>query len=358
MIKEFFAELAEISQIPFIEHWAPMAIVIAFYFGFRKIAHIMASRKKEGGGYSHYKQQMIELSLAILLILLLILSSPLQDSLKEGLLSLVGIVASAAIALSSTTLMGNLMGGFMLRGIDSFKVGDFVRIKGQLGKVADIGLLHIEIQTEESDMLTVPNLSLAKDSFTVIRSEGTVIQVEVSLGYDIHHKAVEAALLSAVERAGMEEGYVQIKTLNDFSVTYGLYAKLDETKKLLTATARLNAAMLDSLHQADIEIISPSFMNQRNITDREAFMAKPRAAHKDDDENTIEAILFNKADQAEVIKRLERRLKLIAKKVSEFEKQLSGANKEEREELEIKHEAWKRREAQAQFLLDEAKDDS
>ena len=45
---------------------------------------------------------------------LLVLSLPLPPSEKGNLLSLIGIVLSAAIALSSTTLLGNILAGLMI----------------------------------------------------------------------------------------------------------------------------------------------------------------------------------------------------------------------------------------------------
>jgi len=55
------------------------------------------------------------LALSIVALLMVIISSPLSDAPKGQLLSLVGMLLSAAIALSSTTFLGNAMAGVTYR---------------------------------------------------------------------------------------------------------------------------------------------------------------------------------------------------------------------------------------------------
>ena len=51
-----------------------------------------------------------------------------NDQLRGQFLSFFGILLSAAIALSSATLLGNALAGILLRVVAGFGIDDFVRV--------------------------------------------------------------------------------------------------------------------------------------------------------------------------------------------------------------------------------------
>lgn len=83
-----------------------------------------------------------------------------------------GVLLSAAIALSSTTFVGNAMAGIMLRVTKGFRAGDFVRFNSVVGRVADLSLFHTEIQLITRDIVTVPNMLLTQNAVHVTRRGG------------------------------------------------------------------------------------------------------------------------------------------------------------------------------------------
>lgn len=336
--------------------WLPLLLVIAFLVVAWLVLRQWFLLKARMGDYSRYQQQSLQLFLITLSILLVILSAPIQNEMRGQLLSLFGLLVSAVIALSSTTVMGNLMAGLMLRVVKSFAIGDFVRVSGQLGRVSATGLLHVEVQTEDSNLLTFPNLVLIQQPFTVIRASGTMIQCEISLGYDISRHEIEKALLKAVTQIELTDGFVEIKALGDYSVTYAVHARLSETKKLISTRARLKAAVLDQLHAANIEIVSPNFMNQRQL-DPQKKILPPVKFYTEEGNTHIEDVMFDKAGRAEMVKRLEKRLAAVKKRVLEIENEREKADQEDCENINEKLARWKRREAQVQFLLDETQVD-
>jgi len=193
----------------------------------------------------------------------LLVAAPFAPMTRGQLLGLVGLMISAAVALSSTTILGNAMAGLMHRAVGNFKVGDFVRTEGHFGRVTERGLFPTEIQTEQRDLVTLPNLFLATHPVRVIRRSGTIVTGEVSLGYDTSHAAVEPLLLAAAAAAGLKEPFVQILELGDFTVSYRVSELLTDVSRLLTVPSRLRSAMLDQLHGGGIEIASPTLMSTR-----------------------------------------------------------------------------------------------
>jgi small-conductance mechanosensitive channel len=184
-------------------------------------------------------------------------------------------VLSAAIALSSTTILGNALAGVMLRVIRNFRMGDFIRSGDHFGRVSERGLFHTEIQTEDRDLTTLPNLYLVTHPVKTIRSSGTVISASVSLGYDVPRAVVEELLLESARQAGLKDPFVQIHELGDFSVSYRIAGLLGEVKQILSARSRLRANVMDRLHEGGVEIVSPRFMNIRALGRERVFIPKP-----------------------------------------------------------------------------------
>jgi small conductance mechanosensitive channel len=240
---------------------ATLVFGVIFLVGIRRLL----DRRYQGQADKNMKLQLIVLLLSLVLIVILIIVSPINDNQKGQILSLIGIVLSAAIALSSTTFVGNAMAGLMLRAVKGFKVGDFVSVGDYFGRVSERGLFHVEIQTEQRDLATLPNLHLVTHPVKVIRSSGTVIWAEVSLGYDIPRARVKDALLKAAEKCELQESFVHVMQLGDFSVLYRVSGLLADVKQLLSARSRIRECVLDELHGAGIEIVSPSFMNTRQL---------------------------------------------------------------------------------------------
>jgi len=246
------------------------------------------------------------------------------------LLSFFGILISAAIALSSTTFLGNALAGILLRSIRSFRPGDFIRVEDFFGRISARGLFHIEIQTETRDLTTLPNLFLATHPVQVTRAAGTFIATELSLGYDVPHTRVEALLKQAAEAAGLKDPFVRIQALNDFAVTYRAYGLLEEVETLLSARSRLNACALDALHGAGVEIVSPAFMNTRAVN--EVRFVPPRATEAPRTPpaaETPEAVVFDKAQQAAAIEAQRDTLKKIELKIAELKEHVKTLGKDD-----------------------------
>lgn len=181
---------------------------------------------------AQFRFQLIMLALTFAGILSVILALPVNDQTRGQLLSLIGILLSAAIALSSTTFIGNIMAGIMLKAVKSARPGDFITVAELTGRISEMGLLHTEVQTEFRDLVTVPNLYMVTQPMQVVRASGTIISAEVSLGYDVSHIEVSRILCEASAKAGLKDGFVHVRQLGDFSVNYRVAGLLVDVKSL------------------------------------------------------------------------------------------------------------------------------
>jgi small-conductance mechanosensitive channel len=319
----------------------------------------------------HFPRQLVTAVGGLLATLLVIVALPVEAELRGQLLSLYGIALTALITLSSTTFVANAMAGLMLRSLDNFRAGDFIRVGDHFGRVSERGLLHTEIQTEDRDLVTLPNLFLITQPVRVVHASGTLVTCELSLGYDVPRQRVREQLEAAALQADLTDPFVLVVSLGDHSVVYRVCGFLAEVRTLVSARSRLAGAVLDALHDADIEIVSPNFMNQRVLApDARILPPTPAAgattsaagdhAHVTsgpgaDPEATADAerIMFDKAESAARIAELVQERKQLAADLAELEDAREGdAGTAGRRRIEL---AWRRRQLEAlDALLAEA----
>ncbi len=310
--------------------------VVVFLF----VANRVIERWLTGSAHGRLWGQLTMLAFTLAGLLAMILSLPISDGTRGQLLSLLGIVLSAAIALSSASLIGNAMAGLMLRVTRGFRAGDFLRVGEHFGRVSERAILHVEIQTEDRDLTTLPNLFLASNPIKVVRSSGTIISAQVSLGYDVPRSDVRGCLISAATATGLADPFVQILELGDFSVIYRVGGLLTDVKRLLSTRSELREEILDQLHGAGIEIVSPNFMNTRPISEGKRFIpSAPTQPAADEPEDNLESLVFDKAEEAEKTEKVRERFQALANRLEEIEDLLKDATDDAaRESLEAERD--------------------
>lgn len=291
--------------------WAkPLGVTAGVAVGLGLASRLMF--RKHATAERRLPRQVAMMVLTLMGLIAIFASADLEPETRGQILSLVGLAFTAVIALSSTTFVANIMGGLMVRAVRSFRPGDFIQIGGHFGRVTERGLFHTELQTEDRDLVTLPNLYVVTNPVKVVRASGTVVSATLSLGYDVSRKAIAEQLKLAAEDAGLEGAFVHVLELGDFSVTYKVAGFLGDTESLLTTRSRLRCAALDRLHGAGIEIVSPTFMNQRPLNPDNPILppsSGPTAGmgageEPDEDDSHAESVAFDKASKASVLEAL------------------------------------------------------
>ncbi|MBV1932795.1 MAG: mechanosensitive ion channel [Porticoccaceae bacterium] len=320
--------------------YLPLLIVLVASVVLLSFAHFMLIRRAVDHRASPLFRQTVLLLLTVVALISVILALPISETARGDLLSLLGLVLTGVFALSSTTFVSNAMAGFMLRTVKSFNRGDFVRVNEHFGRVTERGLFHTEIQSEDRDLITLPNLYLTTHPVKVVRASGTIVSCELSLGYDIPYYHVEPLVKQAGIDAGLEDPFVQILALGNDAITYKVAGFCAEVKQILTLRTRLRKAVLDQLHGAGIEIVSPAFINQRRLGDTDRTIAPARPRVSDEDEaRAPEQSIFDKADRAEKIDALREELSLLKEQVRATNKQNEESHSENAEDKSQIHQA-------------------
>ena len=294
---------------------------------------------KRLSGHEHkFPKQLAMVLLVIICLVAMVISLPIADSTKAQVLSLIGLLLSGLLAFSSTTIFGNLMAGIMMRFTEPFRTGDFVRVQGHFGRVTERGLLDCEIQTEDRDLISIPNSMMVNNPIHVVRSSGTIISLTLTLGYDIHHSRIETLLKQAAEATGLQDPFVYVTELGNFAVEYKIGGMLQDIKNLLTTRSNLHKQVLDSLHDDGIEVMSPSVMNQRKLADDGQIIARSPRYKKQHEAASAEDIMFDKADAAEQREQQQISLK---DQITAMEQRLADTDGETRNQLKASIEALK-----------------
>jgi small-conductance mechanosensitive channel len=324
--------------LPGLLRWLPAALTLAV--GALVLVAVDRGLKRRGfhqesGRIIH---QLVMLALSGVLVVAFVLALDIESSQKNQLLSLLGLLLSGAIALSSTTFLGNAIAGLMIRAVGGFKPGDFVEVGEFFGRVSDRGLLHVEIQSDARDLITLPNLHMVANPVKVVRASGTIVSADVSLGYDVDRVTAEQLLLQAAEAADLSDAFVRVMALSDHAVSYRVSGFLEDVKHLLSVRSQLHAQVLDALHGGGVEIVSPTFMNQRVLAEGQRFAADPtrrRETGKGEGEAgetaAPEDIVFDKAESAAFREQLRQRHERLVAARAELAGQGKGEGREERE---------------------------
>lgn len=190
------------------------------------------------------------------------------------------------------------------------------------GRVTERGLFDTEIQTESRELISLPNTYLISHPITTTRSSGAIVSAELSLGYNIHHSQAEPLLLSAAEASGLKEPWVYVLEMGNYAVTYRVSGLLEDSERLITAHSNLCRLILDTLHGNGIEIMSPTYMNQRPLGEDSTTIPKQIVIPTTTNSEGSEHLVFDKAEEDE---RKERQKQQAVKEIQDLESSLKEA---------------------------------
>ena len=304
-----------------------LAIVI---FALWVVDFVIRRRSEVRPGEWQFGRQITMLILTVIALVIVVLALPVRDETHGELLGLVGVAITAVIALSSTTFVSNAMAGILLRALNKFRPGDFIEVDEQFGGVTERGLFHTEVETEDRDLVTFPNFLLVSNPVKVVHSSGTIVSATVSLGYDAPHETVRSLLIRAADDCQLNNPFVHVLELGDFSVTYRIAGFLEDVKQLIPTRSKLRIAMLDALHSENVEIVSPTFMIQRAQAEGTKVLAGQAAA-----EHVVKArwadatskdIMFDRAEAAGRIEELKQEREDLKTDIAKSQEELKDAD--------------------------------
>jgi small-conductance mechanosensitive channel len=182
----------------------------------------------------------------------------------------IGMFLGLLISLGASGMVGQVIGGMVLMYSRAMKVGDFVRINDNIGKVMEIGFFSTKLKTMKNEEINIPNSvlmgSITKNFSRLSKSEGLIIHSSVTIGYDVPWRQIHALLMNAAEKtAGLKKTpapFVLQKSLGDFYVDYEINAFIDKPETYVGVKTELHANIQDEFNKYGVQIMSPHFEMQ------------------------------------------------------------------------------------------------
>ncbi|MBR0045482.1 MAG: mechanosensitive ion channel [Bacteroidaceae bacterium] len=246
-----------------------IVIVVCFHYLLRLIRYfaneIASGRLKINGFYPDLAMPTHTILRILLYSFMFVMIWPLLPSSDSEVFQGVSVFIGVIVSLGSSSIVGNVMAGLVMTYMRPFHIGDFIRFGDTEGEVIEKSLLVTRIRTRKNDIVTIPNsnmMSSQTSNYTFSAQRyGIIVHTKVTIGYDEPHGKIEALLLQAAENTdGIKrtpKPFVRITALDDFYVEYEINGYTDRAKTLTTVYSALHQQMLDTMHGAGVEIMSP-----------------------------------------------------------------------------------------------------
>jgi small conductance mechanosensitive channel len=134
---------------------------------------------------SRLLSHIVKALIYIIGLLLIISSIPPLHSVSVAILTGAGI-ASIVIGMAAQNTLGNIISGISLAIFKPFRVGDYVTVNNEYGKITDLGLRHTIITTWDNRRLIIPNSNISEEAIINWSIEDSTIlwPVDIGISYD------------------------------------------------------------------------------------------------------------------------------------------------------------------------------
>lgn len=195
-----------------------------------------------------------------LAVMTLFLMMALQNLGVELLPLIAGLgVAGAGVALALQGVLGNLVAGLTIILTRPFKVGEFIDIHNEEGRVEAITLFSTKLSHPDRSIVIIPNRKIVGE---ILHNYGTLRQLNLSVGvaYDTDIaralQVIDDVLLANPKVVRDPAPVVRVVALADFSVNIAVRPWAQVVDAGVTAS-EVNRAILERFRASGIQIPFP-----------------------------------------------------------------------------------------------------
>ena len=253
-----------------------LVIIICFRYlvkGLHYLSNEIASgRLRINGFYPDWAVPTYHILRVLCYSFMFVMIWPLLPNSNSEVFQGVSVFLGVIVSLGSTSIIGNLMAGLVMTYMRPFHQGDFIRFGEVEGFVLEKTALVTRIRTRKNEIITIPNsnlMSAQTSNFTfAAHNYGIIVHTKVTIGYDMKHEVIENLLLDAARATKHIEKkplpFVRVTKLDDFYVEYEINAYTKHSEWLSDIYSHLHQNILDHVHSAGVEIMSPHIFGLRN----------------------------------------------------------------------------------------------
>lgn len=253
-----------------------IVIVICFHYLLKLVRYfadeVASGRLKINGFYADWAMPTHTILRVLLYSFMFVMIWPLLPNSDSEIFQGVSVFIGLVVSLGSTSVVGNVMAGLVMTYMRPFHVGDYIRYGDTEGEVVEKSMLVTRIRTRKNELVTIPNSNMMSSqtfNYTLsAREYGVIVHTKITIGYDEPWHKIERLLLEAADKTdGIKRSprpYVRITTLDDFYVEYEINGCTERAKTLPAVYSALHQNILDTMHGAGVEIMSPHIQARRD----------------------------------------------------------------------------------------------
>ena len=268
-----------LGLINYIPNMLTILVIVVVTHYVVKFLRFLAREVEEGkleipGFYRDWAKPTYNIVRFLLYAFMFVVIWPYLPGSDSDIFKGVSVFLGILFSLGSSSAIANMVAGFVLTYMRSFKIGDRIKIGDITGDVMEKTLLVTRVRTIKNEDITIPNAMILNShttNFTTCSEQsekGLVLHTTVTIGYDVPWPKVHQALIDAalacpdVEKAPAP--FVLQTSLDDFYVSYQLNAYTFTAGKMALIYSDIHQNIQDKFNEAGIEILSPHYRAQRD----------------------------------------------------------------------------------------------
>jgi small conductance mechanosensitive channel len=236
---------------------ATLIIIVGVYVG-RWVGGLLAGGLKKFHLEAPVEQLLVRIVRVLILALFVIMA--LQNLGIQLLPLIAGLgVAGAGIALAMQGVLGNIVAGLTIIFTKPFKIGEYISIVGEEGRVENITLFTSELSHTDQSRVVIPNRKIVGE---ILHNYGKIRQLDLEVGvaYDSDLDTALATIRTILDQnprvLKTPEAIVNIRVLGASSIHIAVRPWVD-VPDYLAAMGEVNKAIVEGFRRQGIAIPFP-----------------------------------------------------------------------------------------------------
>jgi small-conductance mechanosensitive channel len=191
----------------------------------------------------------------------------------------VSVFFGLLVSFGSSSVIGNLIAGFVITYMRPFKIGDMIKLNGVEGFVVEKSAMVIRLRTTKNEYITFPNnmalnANVLNYNTSAEREAGLIVYTEITFNYSLPWTKVHELLISAALNTEYilpnPRPYILQTALNDFYANYQLNAFTKTVDKLPLIYSRLHENIQKAFADENIDLTAPHYSVIKCASESEA----------------------------------------------------------------------------------------
>ncbi|MCH5226925.1 MAG: mechanosensitive ion channel family protein [Muribaculaceae bacterium] len=233
---------------------------------------VATERLKIPGFYPDWALPTFNIIRFLLIAFMIAMIYPYLPGSDKGVFQGISVFVGLIISLGSSTVIGNVIAGWVITYMRPFKKGDRIKLNDTVGDIIEKTPLVTRIRTPKNEIVTMPNsFIMSSQSINYSRSAnefGLILHAEVTIGYDVPWRLVHRMLIDAALRTkGIlhePHPFVLETGLNDWYPVYQINAYTRDAQRMAAIYSDLFQNIQDRFNEEGVEIMSPTYIAARD----------------------------------------------------------------------------------------------